>query len=549
MSDTNNNVVLDYTSRDYDAIRTMLVGLARGKMPEWTTVGQAGDFGTLMLELMAYASDVTNYYVDRVGAEAFLGTAQRRQSVFYMADMLGYRPLSRRAATTVLKFSLKEGTDPATLPTLPEGTVRRYVDASGNVQAQVVAPGTKGVVVPSGTRVTTTSDDQSSVVSFETDTNVVLTGTDTYGTTTATEGTTVADELVGTSQGRAGAAYGLAQRNAIFQTLRVWTVEGGRIVPWTEVDAVANARPNQSAYSTYLDDSGYTGVVFGDNGAGRVAPAGAEIRASYRYGVGAAANSIATGALTNIDSSADWVPLVDATNTVSPVGGADPESLDAMRFAIPRAVRGRNRAVTLDDYVSMAVQVPGVAKAIAYGSVYSAVTLRVAPTGGFTSSHSPDDLDIDLLPDEPESMSNLRSAVGNYLRDRVLIGSKVFVERVQWHDVDAELDVYVRDGYRTDVVESGVRSAVEAVFAFDALDFGTKVTKGDVYRAALSVAGVDYVELTRLQPVVPSTLETGAQVENIVPGERRIAQLRRSELAEDFGAVVGLTLNVSGGLG
>ena len=65
----------------------------------------------------------------------------------------------------------------------------------------------------------------------------------------------------------------------------------------------------------------------------------------------------------------------------------------------------------------------------------------------------------------------------------------------------------------------------------------------------LSAAGVDYVELTRLQPVAPSTLETGAQVENIVPGSKKIAQLRRSVLAENFGDVVGLTLNVSGGLG
>lgn len=106
---TNNNtskrVVLDYTSRDYKSIRSMLVGLAKGYMPDWTTVGETGDFGTLLLELYAYAGDVMNYYIDRVASEAFLGTAVRRQSVLYIADMLGYQPMGRRAATVPVTFT------------------------------------------------------------------------------------------------------------------------------------------------------------------------------------------------------------------------------------------------------------------------------------------------------------------------------------------------------------------------------------------------------------------------------------------------------------
>ena len=85
---TENRIVLDYTSRDFAALRSLLVGLSRGLMPEWQTVGETGDFGTLLLELYAYAGDVTNFYIDRMASEAFLGTAARRQSVLYIADML-----------------------------------------------------------------------------------------------------------------------------------------------------------------------------------------------------------------------------------------------------------------------------------------------------------------------------------------------------------------------------------------------------------------------------------------------------------------------------
>ena len=85
--DLTTNVVLDYTSRDFTAIRAQLVGLARGIMPEWTTVGEPSDFGTLLLELFAYLGDVMHFYIDRTASEAFLGTAVRRQSVLYIADM------------------------------------------------------------------------------------------------------------------------------------------------------------------------------------------------------------------------------------------------------------------------------------------------------------------------------------------------------------------------------------------------------------------------------------------------------------------------------
>ena len=110
MSDTSSTegtrVILDYTSRDFVAIRTQMVGLARGLMPDWQTVGETGDFGTLLLELFAYMGDVLNFYIDRAASEAFLGTALRRQSVLYIADMFGYKPVGQHSANVRLLFDL-----------------------------------------------------------------------------------------------------------------------------------------------------------------------------------------------------------------------------------------------------------------------------------------------------------------------------------------------------------------------------------------------------------------------------------------------------------
>src|SRR4029079_2753395 len=113
-------------------------------------------------------------------------------------------------------------------------------------------------------------------------------------------------------------------------------------------------------------------------------PVNAEMFVTYRCGVGAEANLLGPGAInTVINASGDDWWGVTVTNTKNPVGGTDPESIDAMRQSIPRAAaRIKNRAITLHDYADMALQVPGVAKSVAHGTVYTAVRVKIAPTAG-----------------------------------------------------------------------------------------------------------------------------------------------------------------------
>ena len=61
--------------------------------------------------------------------------------------------------------------------------------------------------------------------------------------------------------------------------------------------------------------------------------------------------------------------------------GVDAESTDAIRLNAPASIRAIQRAVSLRDYADLALQVPGVAKAIATSEVYSSINLYVAPAG------------------------------------------------------------------------------------------------------------------------------------------------------------------------
>jgi thiamine pyrophosphokinase len=455
---TSNRVVLDYTSRDYKAIRSTLVGLAKGLVPEWENVGNTGDFGTLLLELYAYAGDVMHYYIDRVASEAFLGTAVRRQSLMYIADMFGYRPGGQAAALVPVTFTWNWDTDDYNggfpggeftiqSATLIDGVATLTLNAAGNQRTSLTvgqtviventgenspydgnfivetvvtntaysnftitysvistnpapdpiattAKASTGsiIIIPAKTVLTS-----SSKIKFELNYNVILDshyGVTLEGTTTkktlsktgvATEGTTEAPTLIGISKGIPNSDFLIPDPGIVDSTVTVFTKEGNNAIPWSRVGKLSYATPTQSVYTTYIDDENYTHIVFGDNSSGRTPPTGCEIWVGYRYGIGFNANNVGVDTITTLNNSFATQLGVTVTNTASPTGGRDTETVEQMRYSIPRATTLKQRAITIDDYINLALQVPGVTKAIAYGSNYSTVYIVVASSANSNS--------------------------------------------------------------------------------------------------------------------------------------------------------------------
>lgn len=467
--DIDSRVVLDYTSRDFTAIRAQLVGLAKGLMPEWETAGEPADFGTTLLEIFAYMGDVMHFYIDRVASEAFLGSALRQSSVLYIANMLGYTPIGQQSAMVTLQFNLDQN-----------------------------AP--DEITIPVGTRVHNTASNADDLIVFETDTEIKLPWVDTAGskwwqaTGYATEGIVQHDQLLGVSLGTPNTELIIPDKGVVHGSVKISTREGFQVVEWAYITDLSLARPTQPVFTVYRDEQDFTHVVFGDNASGRTPPVQAQVYVTYRYGVGAEANLLAPGAINTVinTSDQDWWGLT-VTNTSNPLGGADPESVDAMRQSIPRAAgRIKNRAVTLHDYADLALQVPGVAKSEALGSVYTAVRVRIAPTGG-----QGDDAYI----------TRLCADVERYMEDKVIIGSRVYAEprtmAELWTNVYIRILVHVQLGYNRTSVRTRVDATVRQTLAFDSVDFCQFVTIGQIYRAALAVEGVEWCEVTWLSANPP----------------------------------------------
>jgi hypothetical protein len=81
--------VVDYTARDYDTIRKLLLDRLSLTTPDWVERNPA-DLGVTLVELLAYTGDQISYQQDAVATEAYLDTARRRVSVRRHVRLIDY---------------------------------------------------------------------------------------------------------------------------------------------------------------------------------------------------------------------------------------------------------------------------------------------------------------------------------------------------------------------------------------------------------------------------------------------------------------------------
>ena len=449
---------IDYTSRDYAAIRDDMINLIPEFLPEWTNT-DASDFGITLIELFAYMGDLLNYYIDRSANEGFLATATQRSSVLSIAALLGYTPDNGSPATTTLTFTNTGGT-------------AREIPAKTQVAT------------------TTTINGVATQIIFETDVDVTVpVGSPGSAQVTATEGVTVADEqLTDEASGTAYQTYTLKQSPVITGSIDV-TVGA---VQYEQIEYLIDANSNDPVYVVTTDADGMTSITFGDNISGRIPPI-TEITATYRVGGGAAANvgpNTLTYQLTNIFAG------VSVTNQEAATGGSDPETTDTIRYNAPNALVTNNRAVSLSDYGSLAISSGIAAKAVAKAVTYNNVTLYVAPKGDL-SLGTPG---VDEYGDPNSTFTNAASALSLFFTDKMPPTTTLVINEPTYVGIKVNVTVTVKPKYKQANVKKAVESIMNTIFDFDNVVFGDEITQQYIYTALYNAtaAGLDKASLTNL---------------------------------------------------
>ena len=461
---------VDYTSRDYAAIREDMLALIPNYAPGWTN-RDASDFGMVLVELFAYMGDLLNYYIDRSANEAFITTASQRDNVLQLANLLSYVPTSRTASTVTLTFQNTTGT---------------------------------AITVPALTQVATTtiSSSTSTQIIFETDAAVIVPAkvgsTNGSATVTATQGVTVTTESaadpsgngIGTSDGSVNQTFQLAENPVINNSIEV-VVNG---VNYTQVQYLIDYNSFDPVFAATTNAAGTTFVTFGDNVSGRIPPNGAKVYATYRIGGGVEGNVatntikfVLTNAVSGLSVSNQDITV---TGDGAAKGGADAESTDDIRINAPKSVRTLNRAVSLRDYAELCIQVSGVAKSISIADVYTSVTVYFAPFG---------DKGVETDGVTPSAVFNtLKTSILDYLVDRVPANTTVTLQPPFYVPIDLNISITVLPQYKQTLVQSAVEETILLLLDFANVSFADRITIQDIMTAISSVNGVAYANLSKL---------------------------------------------------
>lgn len=426
---------IDYTTRDYEAYRELMIQKLKEKMPEYTDTSQT-DAGIVILECLANGLDILSMYSDIVANDVLLPTTQDRRMACILARNLGYTPYNQTASVTPQVFVLnKEKSEPYTIP---KGTVVTTEVEDG--QTPLVFETAEALTIPSGALGNETDEEGNYLYTV----NVI-------------HGSSVNDDLVGTSTSAPYQSFRLNFANVIPDTITLMINEGEGDKEWTQVDSFLSSNINgeSTVYTVTVDEFNNCYVEFGNGIYGKIPsvyPNG--ISASYRIGGGASGN-VQANTIRVLDSS---IPSVK--ETFNPLGSTvlahDKETIDEIRNNAPASFKTRDRAVTLSDYSDLLrVNNKG-----SFYAIRNSVAVRDAQDG----------MQVDLfyqMRNGYEMTEELKKEILDFFSTRTMIGAKLGVFPYEPYNIDLEANLIVDRDYVQSEIESYVRTYIEQAFFCD----------------------------------------------------------------------------------
>nr|WP_145552513.1 putative baseplate assembly protein [Variovorax boronicumulans] len=277
---------------------------------------------------------------------------------------------------------------------------------------------------------------------------------------------TLAGRVLGASNGAADQQFALPLGSVDAASLQIEVEAPGRgYQPWSRVDDLAaiHADPQVARDATAYELDAEAGLLrLGDGLRGKVPEAGMRVRLALgRFGGGRAGNlpPLALTELTGTLLSGQTAPPIRVLQPLPLEGGEDAETLAVAERRIPARLRHRDRAVTEDDYRSLARETPS----IDVGRIE--VLPRFKPRD--RRFHVPGVVSVLALPAAPLAPApNPRpdrpfiERLHAHLSVRTPLATELYVIGCDYVALGLSVAVLVRDGHARDRVLLDVREAL-----------------------------------------------------------------------------------------
>lgn len=442
---------IDYTNRDYEAYKDMMIEKLQEKMPEYTDTSET-DAGIVIIECLANGLDILSMYNDAVANDCFLPTTQDRRIAVQIARQLQYVPKNQSASVIEMVFKLNSVQD--TPITIPSGTSVCTIESED--YEQVYFETLNDLVIPAGF-----IGDEKIEENYQYSVRAI-------------QGITVNEDLVGTSDGTPYQEFRLGSVEVLTDTIELMIDEGDGFDIWEQVDSFINSDETDNHYTVSVDDFDNCYIQFGNGSRGRIPlPFDNGIIATYRVGGGEIGN-VSPNTVIEMD---DEIAFVESCfNPHEPIIlGSEKESIDEIREKAPAQFRTQNRAITVQDYIDL------------FKINFSEVddVMAINPSSDILR------MDIYFLMKEGYMITDVESKYEEFLDERIIPGTRYTFNNYQICNVNFnDIKVASKYGYNDVDVEKEVKDYItDIVFGERNFKF-----KGNFLLSDLEVSIINDVE-------------------------------------------------------
>jgi hypothetical protein len=282
----------------------------------------------VLLDVLTYNTYLNAFYLNMIGSEMHLDSAQKLDSVISRAKELNYLPRSNRSSKAVVSMTLD--TTGVTNPlVIPKGTIFSGLNSNGSFSF-ITAEATSYL---------------------STNTIYSVSNLEIY------EGSYVSESFI-VDYNIEDQRFVLSNPNIDTNSVEIIINENNANTEYTYTSDLFGLQSNSNVYFLQGFESGTYEVLFGDNVFGYKPKNGAIIYASYRICSGSDGNGIANFNLdSDVGGNNGGYAIATTMTTVSPaLSGANAEGINSIKFNAPRHFQTQGRCVTKNDYITTILQ-------------------------------------------------------------------------------------------------------------------------------------------------------------------------------------------------
>ena len=341
----------------------------------------------VLLDLLSYNTFKNAFYLNMVLSEAFLDSAQLRNSVLSHAKELNYLPNSVRSSKATIGVSFE----------VEDENLGPYTIQKGSPFTALVKNEAYTFTIPE----TITVSSSNTTFSFQTDVYEGIYVKDTY------------TFLEGIENQR----FKITNRNVDTNSISVVVYEDNTEIGevYTKTTTLLGLNETSQVFFIQPVGNGYFEILFGDNLFGRQPKINSTIVIDYRLSAGSVANGAKSFSLDFDPTEVGAMSTYTVTTVSNAAGGADEQSIESIRRLAPRYFASQQRAVAADDYTSLVLS--EFSEVIDDVSVFGGETVEPKQYGRVLVALKP--LGEDIAPD------SVKTQVQNYLEKYASIPTRI----------------------------------------------------------------------------------------------------------------------------